>query len=176
MPLQGLHHSDPLGRRYARSASPDTGPWTQRRSAWGGHSVVGNGLHPRSPAGLPFRTRACGGLAPQGGAMNRKQMYLAVAGLLAGTAHAQKTDLVAEEVVVTATRFDDVSVDKPVSITTISSDDIRRSPARTVPELLSYQAGIGGRDLFGNNAAQATIDMRGFGATAAQNTLVLLDG
>jgi iron complex outermembrane recepter protein len=99
-----------------------------------------------------------------------------VAGLLAGTAHAQRTDLVAEEVVVTATRFDDVSVDKPVSITTITSDDIRRSPARTVPELLSYQAGIGGRDLFGNNAAQATVDMRGFGATAAQNTLVLLDG
>ena len=110
--------------------------------------------------------------------MKLMRVHLLLAGALVSTnASAQKSqELVAEEVVVTATRFDDLSVDKPLSITTITSDEIRRSPARTVPELLSYQLGIGGRDLFGNNAAQATVDMRGFGATAAQNTLVLLDG
>ena len=32
------------------------------------------------------------------------------------------------------------------------------------------------RDLFGNNAAASTVDMRGFGAAAGQNTLILLDG
>ncbi|MEO8003317.1 MAG: TonB-dependent receptor [Betaproteobacteria bacterium] len=104
--------------------------------------------------------------------------YVLLVGLVAGaSAYAQSNpDLVANEVVVTATRFEDTSADKPLNITVITSDDIRRSPARTVPELLSYQAGVGGRDLFGNNASQATVDIRGFGATAAQNTLVLLDG
>lgn len=86
------------------------------------------------------------------------------------------SDLLIDEVVVTATRFEDISSDKPLDMTVITSEEIRHSPARTLPQLLSYQSGIGGRDLFGNNASQATVDMRGFGATAAQNTLVLLDG
>lgn len=108
--------------------------------------------------------------------MNKNGFYLLTAVLLAGAAHAQKADLKADEVVVTATRFEDTYADKPLNMTVITSEDIRHSPARTLPQLLSYQAGVGGRDLFGNNASQATIDMRGFGATAAQNTLVLLDG
>ena len=110
--------------------------------------------------------------------MTKKRTYVLLASLLVSvSAHAQeKTDLVADEVVVTGTRFDDTYSDKPVRVTVITSDEIRRSAARTLPQLLSYQAGLGGRDLFGNNASQATVDMRGFGATAAQNTLVLLDG
>ncbi len=32
------------------------------------------------------------------------------------------------------------------------------------------------RDLFGNNAAAASVDLRGYGVTAPQNTLILLDG
>lgn len=85
-------------------------------------------------------------------------------------------DLVTEEVVVTATRFEDSYADKPVSVTVISSEEIRRSTARTVPDLLSSYAGLGGRDLFGNNGAQASVDMRGMGAAASQNTLILIDG
>src|SRR5690606_12394155 len=54
--------------------------------------------------------------------------------------------------------------------------DIARSAARTLPELLGTRAGIVSRDLYGNTAALATVDMRGFGATAAQNTLILVDG
>lgn len=86
------------------------------------------------------------------------------------------TEQVTEEVVVTATRFEDSYADKPVSVTVISSDEIRSSPARTIPDLLSSYAGLGGRDLFGNNGALATVDMRGFGAAAGQNTLILVDG
>ena len=108
--------------------------------------------------------------------MNKNWLCMMVAVSLAGAAHAQKADLTADEVVVTATRFEDTSSDKPLNMTVITSEEIRHSPARTLPQLLSYQAGIGGRDLFGNNASQATVDLRGFGATAAQNTLVLLDG
>ena len=58
----------------------------------------------------------------------------------------------------------------------IDSEQIRQSPARTLPELLSLEAGIFSRSLYGNNATRATIDIRGFGATSAQNTLILVDG
>lgn len=103
---------------------------------------------------------------------------LLLAGLIAASSgHAQSPpNIVTEQVVVTATRFADSYIDKPASVTVISQEEIQRSPARTVPELLSYHTGLGGRDLFGNNGAQATVDMRGFGATAGQNTLILIDG
>ena len=45
-----------------------------------------------------------------------------------------------------------------------------------MPDLLAEQAGIVVHDLFGNNAATTTVDMRGFGVTGAQNTLILVDG
>jgi iron complex outermembrane receptor protein len=83
---------------------------------------------------------------------------------------------VGDPVIVTATRFEDRYLDRPVNVTVITAEDIRRSAARTVPELLSEQAGIVIHDFFGNNAATTTVDLRGFGITGTQNTLVLLDG
>jgi iron complex outermembrane receptor protein len=80
------------------------------------------------------------------------------------------------EIVVTATRFQDSRADKPINVSVISRDDIAGSAARTIPELLSEQAGISVRDFFGNNAASTTVDLRGFGAAAGQNTLILVDG
>jgi iron complex outermembrane receptor protein len=81
-----------------------------------------------------------------------------------------------EPVVVTATRFQDRVTDKPVNLVVITADDIRSSPAKTVPDLLAEQAGIAIHDFFGNNAATTTVDMRGFGITGTQNTLILVDG
>jgi iron complex outermembrane receptor protein len=81
-----------------------------------------------------------------------------------------------EPVIVTATRFEERVVDVPLNVTIISSEAIRNSTARTVPDLLSSEAGITVHDFFGNNAASATIDLRGFGSTAGQNTLILVDG
>jgi len=81
-----------------------------------------------------------------------------------------------DAVVVTATRFPEIHAEQPVNMTVISAEQIRRSPARTLPDLLGEQVGIQARDLYGNNAAAASVDMRGFGATAAQNTLILIDG
>lgn len=83
---------------------------------------------------------------------------------------------VGEPVIVTAMRFEDRYLDKPVNVTVITAEDIRQSAAKTVPDLLSEQAGIFVHDFFGNNAATTTIDLRGFGITGTQNTLVLLDG
>jgi iron complex outermembrane receptor protein len=81
-----------------------------------------------------------------------------------------------EPVVVTATRFQDRYTEKPVNLLVITADDIRASPAKTVPDLLAEQAGIAIHDFFGNNAATTTVDMRGFGITGTQNTLILVDG
>lgn len=105
-----------------------------------------------------------------------KQKLITVALLGAITPWAQAATDTLDEVVVTATRFKEKSADKPINVTVITQDEIRQSSARTLPELLSVQAGITMRDLFGNNAASSTVDMRGFGAAAGQNTLVLLDG
>ena len=74
-------------------------------------------------------------------------------------------------VVVTATR-----IQSNTNAITLNAEQIRQSPAQTLPELLSLEAGIFSRSLYGNNAARATIDIRGFGAASSQNTLILLDG
>lgn len=83
---------------------------------------------------------------------------------------------VGEPVIVTATRFEDRYLDKPVNVTVITAEDIRNSTAKTVPDLLAEQAGIVVHDFFGNNAATTTVDLRGFGITGTQNTLILLNG
>ena len=81
-----------------------------------------------------------------------------------------------EPVVVTATRFEERSTDRPLDVLVITAEDIRSSPARTVPELLAETAGVAIHDFFGNNAASTSVGMRGFGITGTQNTLVLVDG
>ncbi len=108
--------------------------------------------------------------------MNQKLITIALFGAISFPSAVYAATQALEEVVVTATRFEDKSVDKPVNVTIISKAAIQQSSARTLPELLSTEAGISMRDLFGNNAASSTVDMRGFGAAAAQNTLILLDG
>lgn len=79
-------------------------------------------------------------------------------------------------VVVSATRFADSSLSKPLSVTIITAEDIRASAATLLPELLAQQAGIHMQEVNGNGGISATVDIRGFGATAGQNTLILLDG
>jgi iron complex outermembrane receptor protein len=98
-----------------------------------------------------------------------------VAGLLAGcclsVCFAQD-----DAVIVTAPRFPDEVRRLPASVTVISAEDIAKSSARTLPELLNEQVGFTMKDLFGNNASNTSIDLRGFGVTGPQNTLILLDG
>lgn len=107
----------------------------------------------------------------------RLSQWAAVAAVVAGGAQAAELPMtLADEVVVTATRFRDSYIDKPVNMTVITAEDIRHSTARTVPDLLSEQAGIAIHDFFGNNAATTTVDLRGFGITGTQNTLILIDG
>ena len=79
-------------------------------------------------------------------------------------------------VVITAPRFPEEVRRMPASVTVITREDIAQSAARTLPELIAAQAGFTMKDFYGNNAAYTSVDLRGFGATGPQNTLILLDG
>ncbi len=79
-----------------------------------------------------------------------------------------------DEVVVTATRFVSTPKSSPENITVITASDIERSAAKTLPELLMQHAGIQVRS--NDGTADMMVDLRGFGMTGNQNTLVLLDG
>lgn len=81
-----------------------------------------------------------------------------------------------DAVVVTATRFKGHDSTAAVNVSVISRDDIRNSPALNLPELLTTRAGIDVRQLGGVMGRDATVDMRGFGATGGSNTLILIDG
>jgi iron complex outermembrane recepter protein len=77
-------------------------------------------------------------------------------------------------VIVTATRFSEPGERFPIGVQVLTEEDIKRSTATTVPELLRTLSGIRTRDLSGSPNLQ--VDMRGFGIFGDQNTLVLLDG
>ncbi len=85
-----------------------------------------------------------------------------------------RDDVVVDDVVVTASRFEEESANQPIGVQVISGEQVRSSGARTLPEFLTRSAGIYSRDNFGSPNQQ--IDMRGFGVTGDQNTLILLDG
>ncbi len=79
-----------------------------------------------------------------------------------------------DPLLVTATRLDAVQK-LPAAITIIDENDIKLSPAKTLPDLLAQQVGINTRSLY-SHGSRATIALRNFGETASQNTLILLDG
>ena len=78
-----------------------------------------------------------------------------------------------DEVVVTATRTEE-DIDKISSnVTVITQEDIKKSTATTVQDLLRNEAGIIIRDLYGTGT-KSTVDMRGF--ARGLNTAILMDG
>lgn len=79
-------------------------------------------------------------------------------------------------VVVSATRSEQPTVPTPASISVITSEEIEQSGSRNVAELLRGRAGIQVRDFFGDGSGGAVFDLRGFGATAVSNTLIMIDG
>jgi len=79
------------------------------------------------------------------------------------------------EVVVTATRYEEKLTDVPANVSIISESDIQNSTAQNIPDLLRSSAGILVNDI-GGNQRNMTVDVRGFGETATLNTLVLVDG
>jgi len=100
-------------------------------------------------------------------------MLRLIAGLLAGfcicICYAQD-----QSIVITATRFPDSKRDLPVGVTVITADDIRKSASSNLGDILAQFGLLQIRDLAGTQNPQ--LDLRGFGVTGDQNTLVLLDG
>jgi iron complex outermembrane receptor protein len=59
----------------------------------------------------------------------------------------------------------------------ITADDIAHSPALSVQEIIAQTPGVQLTNLYGGvNGVGTTVDLRGFGAFATANTLVLIDG
>jgi iron complex outermembrane receptor protein len=78
-----------------------------------------------------------------------------------------------KEVVVTALRSEERTDRIPANVTVITREDIEKSTARTVQDLLRGQEGLIVRDLYGTGS-KSTVDMRGF--ARGLNTAVLIDG
>lgn len=94
--------------------------------------------------------------------------------LSSGAVQAQNT-IALPEVSVTSSRLGGGIVGTSTSV--ITADDIARSPGNTIQDVLAREPGIQTTNLFGGvNGAQSTVDLRGFGAFGAQNTLVLING
>ena len=63
------------------------------------------------------------------------------------------------------------------SATVITAEEIAHSPAQTLQEIIAQAPGVQLQSLFGGvNGAKTSIDLRGFGAFATANTLVLING
>ncbi|MGQ9570090.1 MAG: TonB-dependent receptor, partial [Thermodesulfovibrionales bacterium] len=89
--------------------------------------------------------------------------------------YAEEKAVPLEEVVVTATRYEEEIKGVPANVAVISEKDINNSTAQNIPDLLRMVTGIHVNDITGNRR-HFTVDMRGFGETASSNVLVLVDG
>jgi iron complex outermembrane receptor protein len=78
-------------------------------------------------------------------------------------------------VVVTAARTEGPLAAVPMPIAVVSRDEIEAAAAPALSDLMRSRAGIQARDLFGDGSS-AVLDLRGFGAAAGANTLLLVDG
>ena len=99
-----------------------------------------------------------------------------------GAVHAQspseqtsKASQLLSEVVVTATRSPRIEDTIPASITVLRAADIEKTSAQTVSDVLRFQSGVQVSDLLGTKRSPS-VDLRGFGETAVNNTLVLVNG
>lgn len=108
--------------------------------------------------------------------MNKKHSLLLLGCTLisAGVRARTATPIVADEVVVTASRFEEKTGSHPIGTTIISGDKILASGETSLPRLLARLPGVVIRDNSGSPDMQ--VDLRGFSVTGDQNTLVLLDG
>jgi iron complex outermembrane recepter protein len=94
---------------------------------------------------------------------------------LPGTAAQAQSTIALPEVSVTSSRLGSGIVGTSTSV--ITAEEIERSPGTTIQDVLASQPGIQTQSLFGGvNGAQGTVDLRGFGAFASQNTLVMING
>lgn len=107
--------------------------------------------------------------------LNRTQ--IAVLALLCPLSSVTWGQATLPDVVVVASRFEESKFNVPVSIQIISQDDIQKSAAATLPDVLRMLGGVNVRSVAsGQLGLNSVVDLSGFGVTATQNTLILVDG
>jgi iron complex outermembrane receptor protein len=83
--------------------------------------------------------------------------------------------IVLPQIDVNWTRLNSGMVGTSTSI--ITAHDIERSPAQNLPDILSQETGIQIQHLFSStNGSRDAVDLRGFGAFAQSNVLILVNG
>jgi len=80
-----------------------------------------------------------------------------------------------EQLIVSATRWETIGTPTASSISVIGQEEIKNSGARSVVDLLRGRGGLQISDSYGDGS-RSTVSMRGFGANAQSNSLVLVDG
>lgn len=109
------------------------------------------------------------------GTMLRGAGALALMAFYAQQAAAQDNTIVLPRIDVESSRLGTGITGTSTSV--ISADDIAHSPAQTLPDILSQQAGVQLQHLFSaTNGSRDTVDLRGFGAFAPSNVLILVNG
>ena len=79
------------------------------------------------------------------------------------------------EVAVTVSRIGSGIVGTSTSV--ITAEEIARSPGATIQDVLAEQPGVQIQNLYGAaGGARTSVDIRGFGVVAPQNTLVMING
>ncbi len=95
--------------------------------------------------------------------------------LFAQPASAQDNTQVLPTIVVTSSRLGGTITGASTSV--ITAEDIQHSPAQSLPDVLSQAAGVQIMHLFGSPiGTDDMVDLRGFGAFAQSNVLILVNG
>ncbi|HEU5017808.1 MAG TPA: TonB-dependent receptor plug domain-containing protein, partial [Pseudolabrys sp.] len=93
----------------------------------------------------------------------------------ATAAYAQDSTVVLPTIDVSSSRLHSGIVGTETSV--ITAEDIRRSAARDLPDVLAREAGVQLQHVgSGVHGARDVVDLRGFGASAPSNVLVLVNG
>ncbi|WFR80717.1 TonB-dependent receptor [Janthinobacterium rivuli] len=96
--------------------------------------------------------------------------------IAAAPAFAQTANKTLDQIVVTGSRFNSDPALQPIGATIITADEIRRAGVTDVNQAIRKIGGVYGRQGLAGNPDNFTLDLRGFGATASPNMVVVLDG
>ncbi|NOX26773.1 MAG: TonB-dependent receptor [Gammaproteobacteria bacterium] len=88
---------------------------------------------------------------------------------------AESTAVPLDRIIISDTRSATTSVNFPGKITLIDADQIEKTGANNIVDVLRTTGGVQISELFGNGT-DASVSLRGFSETAGQNTLILVDG
>ena len=111
--------------------------------------------------------------------MHQTPLALVIGVVFASSVYAEALpEYVGETIVVTPTRFEESAPRTPGNLIVITQQDIERTPATSVPDLLAGTVGTMVTPLYGALGIDSSAGLRGSGSggTTTSNTLVLLNG